>query len=318
MARPKQTITAPQQHTQGLLSAADMQQAITMATHNLLHQPLHSRYSRADNDTALAQAPGYGADAKTIEEAAEAAMAASIAQALQLHAGAITDAVQCAKEKTQNDWCALMGTCWQDLWPATSGVTAPCTRKNLKMQMEERLEDAAYEVLFPRFTIPLHEKTAMYEKALKTAFDASYRGKKLKDNPLMEDGPLIEVIETAFHHMASDYFKSAQERTVRAAPRQVHRAGPNLTYEGAREKAHAITQAIRKTRNLPEPHEPQPDIYDIYAELEARIGTIKAGELGEALCLRFEQSVNHALDTYISRHRLNVPFYHHGHTPQLG
>lgn len=212
---------------------------------------------------------------------------------------------------------SAIGQQWSALWNELQGLKPDTPSSS---EIDETIEGIVHTLCYPPFTIPVNAALSMYDRALQAAIKTPYEGGTFKDSPLMHDTALIDIMESALREVSDGQLQSCQRIGRSLAPADIVRGVKyRTTFAQERDYHHAKSNAMSKIRKLPgDCTPPEPDLYDLFAELETRIGTDAAAKLGAALYERFTESMDRSLERFKKAHHLDEPFHYQGKVPELG
>lgn len=306
--------------SKGVLSTDELTQLRALAVERLCSSSFQTSYLHAKNNLSLSDMKGFAAHQPALRQLMEPLVVALSEEVLglrtipQIATSGDVDAYAAPREQALKKLADYIQLHWKELW---QNATPPFAKKDTGMYLEELSNMVVHHLVYPPYTIPIDTKLAMYDRALKHAFDAPFHHATLATSDLMRDDALIETIEDALRGLSDERLRSRQTHTVKLADASIIFGEKNKpTYAAERDWHHSIQSAVWSVKGL-DTNDIPTDVYDVFAELEARIGTNQAGTLGAAICQRFIDSLDKAINRFEKTHHLMEPFYYKGQTPSF-
>lgn len=281
--------------------------------------PFHTAYAHAPTDQTLRDAPHFAHHKAAIEALLMPlidAMADQVCGMRPLPDIVTGQDIEAHIQPVQNAQDALhdyLQQHWGDLWQQT---VPPFAASDITLYFEEQANSAIHHLIFPPYTIPLTTKLNMFDRAIRHTLNAPFNNAPFKNSALAQDGDLMEMMEEVFRNYSDERFRSSQDRSrMYPAPKIVYGKKDWATFENERDWHHNIRAAVSANKHNGTTH--PFDAYDLFAALEARIGTEDAATLGAELCCRFIGSIDTAITRFESIHHLDKPYHYKGQTPQI-
>lgn len=239
---------------------------------------------------------------------------ASVQPALDAYAQAMTQRLLNPSSESDNELGAseqklhsLLKQNWLELW---RGHRRPRPDIPSRSELEGAMYFVVHYLLYPSYTIPVVEKLAVFGDAYAKALQDG------QAQACMQDAQMADVIEDALRGLADQYFAASQSRNKVQHEPIVMGQKQQLTYADERQRQQRVRMPLRVAA-APVGEPPPADMYDFYAELEARMGTEKAAAVGVGMCGRFIAAMQQSIAKFERDHKLDQAFYYEGRLPAI-